>query len=85
MRGRPTVTSTTRLPDLACLAIKFLTLAMSSSSAGGGGCVAKYVPAEKGVDMERKEELFYGTELIDVDTVPPLPTAMRTRVTILSV
>ena len=41
-----TVTSTTFLPRSRCRCTKDLTLAMSSSRVGGGGCVPKYDSAE---------------------------------------
>jgi hypothetical protein len=41
-----TVTSTTLLPSLACLATNSLTVAASCSRVGGGSCVAKYSSAE---------------------------------------
>lgn len=41
------MTNTTRLPSCLCLCTNSRTCAISSSSDVGGGCVAKYLSAEK--------------------------------------
>ena len=58
-----TVTSTTFLPRPRCRCTKDLTLPMSSSRVGGGGCVPKYDsaenrdPSESGVVMTEQRGL----------------------------
>jgi hypothetical protein len=47
-----TVTSTTLFPKSRCRYTKDLTLAMSCSKVGGGGCVLKYDSAENKVRSE---------------------------------